>query len=50
MQRGVAKSRRRQASVNGDDVWNAFCSRTVDTANISLNGRMTFVQPIIHNA
>jgi len=42
------KSRRRQASVNGDKVSNAFCCRTADTSNISLNEKMMNVQSIFH--
>jgi len=34
------KTLRRQASVNGDVVLNAFCSRTADTSNVSLSERM----------
>jgi len=37
MQRGMAESLRRQASVNVVVVLNALCSRTADTSNISLN-------------
>jgi len=33
-------SRRRQASVNGDGVLKAFCSRTADTSSISLHDTM----------
>ena len=43
------KSRKLKASVNDDVVSNAFCSRTVDTSNMSLNERVTFVQSIFHN-
>jgi len=49
MQRGMAESLRRQASVNDVVVSNAFCSRTADASNRSLNERMMFVQPIFDN-
>jgi len=43
------KSRRRQASANGDVVSNVFCSRTMDTPNRSLNEIMTFVKSIFRS-
>jgi len=50
VQRGVVgKSRKRQASVNGDVVSNVFCNRPADTSNMSLNETTMFVQSIFHN-
>jgi len=38
-----------QASLNGQVVSSAFCSRMVDTSNTSLNEKMMCVQSIFHN-
>ena len=41
--------RKVSVSVNDDVVSNAFCIRTAETSNVSLNERMALVQSMFHN-
>ena len=45
----VIKTHRHEASVNGDVISNARCSRTANTLKTSLNETLMFVQSIFSN-